>query len=63
MNKANEVMISRNGEQAFLSIAAMVAGKKETDPAMLIATIQNYKQMYDFVVANVERMESESKEG
>lgn len=62
MNKTNEIMISRTKEQAFDTIVSMVAGKKETDPAMLIATIQNFKQMIDFQVASIERMEEEAVE-
>ena len=61
MKKENEIMVSRTGEQAFLTIAAMVTGKKDVDAAVLTSAIQHFKQMYDFTVQNVERMESEEK--
>ena len=61
MKKTNEIMVSRTKEQAFDTIVAMVAGKKETDPALLIATIQNFKTMIDFQVASIERMEEEAE--
>lgn len=62
MNKTNEILVARTKEQAFDTITAMVTGKKDTDPAMLIATIQNFKTMIDFQVASIERMEEEAAE-